>query len=249
MTLPTFSLPEYTLYSPSHGFVEAGIHAFLASQSSQLLHSYPSLRPNLTLFRMLYDNRSPPPHPYTRASSAYSAVVQLYARSSQLHTAFTRFSRFGDTHPFCQAGCDAVETPHHIFVDCPSFTPLRETARTSLLRDVSEQVVQLAETTHHQTDTILAFTAALFSDDGTVWPQHTTHFYLGTTPPLPFDLFPPTVPTQRVLTRVVHLWHIAAIRLTSRIWGEYSRRYHHTPSHTPPTTYTLPPHLFYLINP
>ncbi|KAG2111299.1 uncharacterized protein F5147DRAFT_687162, partial [Suillus discolor] len=40
-----------------------------------------------------------PDFPYTRASSSFSAVVQLYARSSQLDTAEVRHRRFRDMPP------------------------------------------------------------------------------------------------------------------------------------------------------
>ncbi|KAI1782724.1 hypothetical protein LXA43DRAFT_855067, partial [Ganoderma leucocontextum] len=69
-----------------------------------------------------------PPHPYTRASSTYSALVQLYSRSSQLDDAFTRYRRFGDASPACHFGCDALETQHHVFVQCPHFANVREEA-------------------------------------------------------------------------------------------------------------------------
>lgn len=80
----------------------------------------------------LYDNYTPPEHPYIRASPAYSTVVQLYARSAQLDCAYTRFLRFADMSPLCLAGCDELETVRHIFVICPSFNHLRDEAANAV---------------------------------------------------------------------------------------------------------------------
>ncbi|RDX44446.1 hypothetical protein OH76DRAFT_1326899, partial [Lentinus brumalis] len=101
--------------------------------------------------------------------------------------------------PWCHAGCDAVETAHHVFVVCPVFDRFRQSA----LRDV-----------------VLRVTSALFSDSSEVWPQYTSRYYLGTMPPLQSIIrFPDTLDGRRLLTRVVQAWHLASIRLASRIWG------------------------------
>ncbi len=79
-----------------------------------------------------YDKYTPPEHPYIRASSAYSPIVQLYARSGQLDCAYTRFLRFGDMSPLCLAGCDDLETIHHVCVICPSFWHLHTDAANNV---------------------------------------------------------------------------------------------------------------------
>ncbi|CDO70490.1 hypothetical protein BN946_scf184569.g33 [Trametes cinnabarina] len=246
--LPTFSLPDYVLHAPQLGYIESGIQATLSSLSFAAFRSLPSLRPNITLFRDLYDAHPPPAHPYSRASSAYSAAVQLYARSSQLDTAFTRYSRFGDINPFCHAGCEAVETAHHLFVDCPAFDHLRTSATTEVLRDTSEQL-RAAETTPLQTEVVLRFTSALFSDSAEVWPQYSSAYYLGTMPSLPQSLFPANLPSQRLLTRVMQSWHLASIHLTSRIWSAYKRQFFPTASQYTKSPIILPPHLSHLLLP
>ncbi|RDX51731.1 hypothetical protein OH76DRAFT_1331271, partial [Lentinus brumalis] len=172
--LPSFTLPRFVLYSPAHGYVESGISTFLATQRAHHQTLDPSSRPNLTLLRSLYHECTPPLHPYTKASSAYSAVVQLYARSAQLDTALPRYERFGDIAPWCRAGCDAVETAHHVFVVCPAYSRLRVEAQQALIRDVSEQF-SAAETTPSK-DAILRITTALFTDDPDIWPQFSSHY-------------------------------------------------------------------------
>ncbi|TFK87217.1 hypothetical protein K466DRAFT_123654 [Polyporus arcularius HHB13444] len=83
-----------------------------------------------------------PEHPQRQ----YSATMQLYACSSQLDTAFSRFARFGDTAPWCLFGCDALGTAHHTFVSCPVFDHLHYTAKADVVRETSEQL-QAVETT------------------------------------------------------------------------------------------------------
>ncbi|RDX46496.1 hypothetical protein OH76DRAFT_1558338 [Lentinus brumalis] len=248
ISLPTFTLPDYSLHSPTHGYIESGLPAFLSSRATALLASRPDIRPNLSLFRALYDAHAPPLHPYTRASSAYSAAVQLYSRSSQLDTAFTRYSRYGDCSPWCHAGCAAVETAHHVFVVCPAFDRFRQSALRDVIRDTSEQLTT-AKTTPTLTEVVLRVTSALFSDSSEVWPQHTSRYYLGTMPPLQNIIrFPDTLDGRRLLTRVVQAWHLASIRLASRIWGEYKRRTSSRQPYTSPT-FDVPQHLTYLLAP
>ncbi|TFK80339.1 hypothetical protein K466DRAFT_504065, partial [Polyporus arcularius HHB13444] len=122
----------------------------------------------------------------------------------------------------CQLGCDAVETARHIFVCCPFFDHLRCNAQADVVRETSEQLL--------------------------MWPQHNTHYYLGTMPPLRLpENIHHELETTRLITRVVHAWHLTSIRLASRIWGEYKRRTTSRVTHPSPT-FTLPPSLAYLLN-
>ncbi|KAJ3963579.1 hypothetical protein EV361DRAFT_766646, partial [Lentinula raphanica] len=123
--LPTFFMDPFTLFSPSHSYIESNISSHI---STLLVHQQtlqPSFRPSLTLMLPIHNNPCPPDHPYTRASSSYSALVQLYARSSQLDTRLHRFLRFGDCTPWCSFGCNELESAHHLFVHCPAFHSLR----------------------------------------------------------------------------------------------------------------------------
>ncbi|KAI1786591.1 hypothetical protein LXA43DRAFT_848408, partial [Ganoderma leucocontextum] len=172
--------------------------------------------PNSVLFRPLYDTHPPPPHPYIRASSAYSALVQLYARSSQLDAAFTRYRRFGDVAPSCHFGCDTLETAHHLFVQCPRFADLRDNARSTVTQDTSS-LLDATETTLPR-DAILRMASGLFVDDPDVWPQYYSHYFCGTIPRLPAEACTPPA-TRRLLSRIASLWHSVSIRLAARIWG------------------------------
>ncbi|PBK99750.1 hypothetical protein ARMGADRAFT_1008256 [Armillaria gallica] len=84
-----------------------------------------------------YDQHTPPDHPYLWVSLAYSALVQLYARSDQLDTTYTRFRRFGNVSPMCVSGCDALETVHHVFVSCPVYHAFRQHATQTLITETS----------------------------------------------------------------------------------------------------------------
>ncbi|KAK0205790.1 hypothetical protein DFS33DRAFT_1224408, partial [Desarmillaria ectypa] len=159
----------------------------------------------------------PPEHPYIRASSAYSAVVQLYARSAQLDCAYTRFFRFGDMSPLCLAGCNELETVHHVFVVCPYFHHLRDET-TEVIYTHTAQIL-------HNADVPLSICVLLhlvrrIFTDGNHWPRHISQYYLGILPPLPAVLTIKRSPFQsrRLQTRLLHTWHSAAIRLAGRIW-------------------------------
>ncbi|KAK0457285.1 uncharacterized protein EV420DRAFT_1216962, partial [Desarmillaria tabescens] len=150
----------------------------------------------------------PPEHPYIRASSAYSAVVQLYARSAQLDCAYTRFLRFGDMSPLF----------HHVFVVCPSFNHLRDEANEAIHTHTA-QILHNADVPLSICVPLLHLVHRIFMD-GNHWPRHISQYYLGILPPLPSALTVKRSPFQsrRLQTRFLHTWHSAAIRLAGRIW-------------------------------
>ncbi|KAJ7899507.1 hypothetical protein B0H14DRAFT_2494267 [Mycena olivaceomarginata] len=151
----------------------------------------------------LYDTKAPPEYSYTHAYSAYSALVQLYARSGQLPSADLLYARGKLASPQCRVGCDAIEDTHHIFVHCARYTEWRAKAITELLRRT-----------------------LLFSDD-IVWPLQYSTYYLGHIPR--FDHLVPTTndPTPLSHSRLAHYfaadWHVASIRLAGRIWGDWQK--------------------------
>ena len=79
----------YVLHSPSLGFTESNIPAFVFNLLSKLqpvdFKACHKLLPALTTFA----NIPPPAYPYAKATSTYSAVVQLYSQSGQLDTAMS----------------------------------------------------------------------------------------------------------------------------------------------------------------
>ncbi|KAJ6491528.1 hypothetical protein DFH09DRAFT_1131522 [Mycena vulgaris] len=69
-----------------------------------------------------------PDHPYTRAVSTHSAVIQLYTRSGQLPTGETLEARSKADSSMCRLCGNAVESMHHLFVQCSQFEGWRSEA-------------------------------------------------------------------------------------------------------------------------
>ncbi|KAK0442470.1 uncharacterized protein EV420DRAFT_1224633, partial [Desarmillaria tabescens] len=126
--LPTFFMDPFMHYSENDGYIETSVPSYMLSMLTSAPYSSPDFRPATTMLLPFYDQHTPPEHPYLRASSAYSALVQLYVRSDQLDMACTRFRRFGNVSPMCISGCDALETVHHVFVSCPVYHSFRQHA-------------------------------------------------------------------------------------------------------------------------
>ncbi|KAJ8095721.1 hypothetical protein PM082_022828 [Marasmius tenuissimus] len=220
--LPTFFMDKFTLFSTSNGYIEQNTLPFVISLCQQHAIQDPLSRPNLTLLRHLYDSHSLPLHPYTRASSGYSALVQLYARSSQLETSLTRFLRMGDRLPWCSFGYTEVESPHHIFVRCPRFADWRtETAAKIALSTksaLSSGVLSRAESDH------ITSIAEVLLRDHHIWPLGLSKFYFGLVPPIPDGARCTQSPdARRTRVKIAMTWHNMLITFTARIWAEYKR--------------------------
>ncbi|KAG1907521.1 uncharacterized protein F5891DRAFT_1181797 [Suillus fuscotomentosus] len=130
----------------------------------------------------LYDSHRLPDFPYTRASSSFSAVVQLYAQSSQLDTAEVRHRRFRDTPPWCHFGCDAFESVHHIFARCPAFFAIRR-AHSMQLCDETSSLLE-GGVADRVRKALEGAAQRVFFDDAGLWPQYQTRFYVGVLPTL-----------------------------------------------------------------
>ncbi|KAG1797964.1 hypothetical protein EV424DRAFT_1441289, partial [Suillus variegatus] len=107
--LTTFLMDDYTMFASGHGFVEHNLSSFIISRLEDSYELSDSFRPARALTLAL----------------SFSAVVQLYTRSSQLDTAEVRHRRFRDTPPWCHFGCDAFESVRYIFTRCPAFSAIR----------------------------------------------------------------------------------------------------------------------------
>jgi hypothetical protein len=126
----------------------------------------------------------------------------------------------------CRFGCDAVETPHHLFVDCPRFNDWRTVdsesrdviRRTSLKLD--EQDVDLIHRSR-----IIHAAESPFRDDGAVWPLGSSLFYLGQLPSfdilVPEDQLSDPILRRKLLSHLASDWHSACIRLAGRIFGYF----------------------------
>ena len=129
------------------------------------------------------DPTPPPPYPYLRSLSCYSALIQLYSRSGQLPTAMRLHSRHKiDSHQ-CRFGCIGIpEDDHHIFVECPYFNEQRSSSLAAVVEFTESWCQDLVEKNLVSRETALRLISAaksLFSDDSMTWPLHHSAFYLG----------------------------------------------------------------------
>ncbi|KAJ7146761.1 hypothetical protein C8R44DRAFT_827281 [Mycena epipterygia] len=126
--LPTFFMDDYTFYSERDGWIESNICSLVSSIMAQNTSDELAIGHHQRMLTSIYEQRPPPEFPYTRAYSAYSALVQLYARSGQLAVAdvLNRRGKIDDDR--CRFGCEAVEDAHHLFVECDWYKEWRRKA-------------------------------------------------------------------------------------------------------------------------
>jgi len=108
---PTFHRNDFTFYSHTDGWIETNIPHYvdlkIAHQTATSLGQDRSQR----MSTWAHDDTPPPKYPYTKATSAHSAAVQLYARLGQLATADILRKRNKLENDECRLGCDATESP------------------------------------------------------------------------------------------------------------------------------------------
>jgi hypothetical protein len=120
-------MDEYTMYTASDGWIEANPQDYINQALIKVTVDKLALSHSLRMAKFKYEMRAPPMQLYTRALSAYTATVQqLYARSGQLATASGLYNKKMQQNDFCQNGCNTIEDPHHIFIQCPTWRDLRE---------------------------------------------------------------------------------------------------------------------------
>ncbi|KAK6966750.1 hypothetical protein R3P38DRAFT_3337738 [Favolaschia claudopus] len=187
----------------------------------------------------IYDTLPPPDYPYTRALSAHSAVIQLYARSGQLPTAEILASRGKIPSSLCRLGCNAVESMHHIFVECSHFSQWRIDTAGDLVARTAVRLNEAGLSDEEQKPILLA-AKSLFTDHAVTWPLRISQYYLGHIPSLSGlisvanipgclerlgyrDSIPGTVKRRRILTHISTDWHTTSIRLAGRIFGSVQR--------------------------
>ena len=240
-------MDRFTPFHPSYGYIETNLSRFVPYLLAFTLSQDSSFRPLHRLPHFLYDSHPPPAHPYLHASSAFSATLQLYLRSAQLDTADLRYRRFGDTAFCCRLGCAAIETAHHVFVQCSAFHEIRGSHLRTLEQATSNL---LSAETPCVGEALCAVARCLFHDDVDVWPQVHSMYYLGVLPSLAVVCRSRNVcVSERILLRVAQTWHTYSIRLAAHIWAEFKRHLRSRSFLLPSTTphIDLPDHLSYLM--
>ncbi|KAJ7694633.1 hypothetical protein B0H17DRAFT_931520 [Mycena rosella] len=224
--IPTFFMDDYTFYSKCDGWIESNIRHLIDIMIAQKESEDLALRHPQRMLTSLYEHQPPPDFPYTRAYSAYSATVQLYACSGQLTVADTLYKRKKIEDDGCRFGCNAVEDMHHLFVECGRYEVWREKATEGL---IIKTTMKLDEKGVEETarERLLKAAKSLFARDDTVWPLKHVFYYLGHIPPLDRLLSKGAVESSITRERLLHHlaaeWHMTAIRLAGRIFGDYQR--------------------------
>ncbi|KAF5333796.1 hypothetical protein D9758_015263 [Tetrapyrgos nigripes] len=223
--LPTFAMADYVLYHSSFGYIESGIPEVLKSLYRQVVVDPLSFSPAARMMRSLYDPHPPPSHPYLRASSAYSASIQLYLRSGQLPTRQITALRLHEKSSLCRFGCCTVESPHHLFVQCTHFNRIRAHYTARALESLQTHAQSMGIPRHWHEN--LHRVANVLFYDHSLWPLSSSRYYFGLLPEIQPHI--PLVPSwstlarERFITRLSNSWHYLAIQLAARIWGYVQR--------------------------
>jgi hypothetical protein len=225
--IPTFHMNRFTYFSSTDEWIESNISHYVDARlalQSAILHGVGN---RLRMSTWAHDKQPPPDYPYTRAISAHSAAVQLYARSGQLATADTLRKRGKTDNDSCRLGCDAIETDRHLFVHCSQYKQWRIEAAKDIIAK-TELKLETMKIEGIVRDNLLHAAKFLFMDEPSVWPLHHTMFYLGQIPDLD-GLFASghnikDITLKRIKTHISSDWHTAAIRLAGRIFGDYQKR-------------------------
>jgi hypothetical protein len=167
---PTFTMNDFTYYQEPDGWIESNIRIFMDQLLIRKTATDLSLGHHLRMATWLYHKPNPPPFVYHKATSAYTAAVQLYARSGQLATAEKVEERQANGNGgLCRLGCPEIEDEHHIFVDCPEFNDWRLQAGQQL-RKVLEERLGKTEIERLSKNEILSKAECFYIDDSTLWP-------------------------------------------------------------------------------
>ncbi|KAF5382556.1 hypothetical protein D9615_002847 [Tricholomella constricta] len=252
--LTTFCMDDFSIFSATDGWVETDLSRYV---QRSLAFSFFSHNPLLNHYSsLLYDHRAPPNFPYTRSTSSFSAVVQLYLRAHQLDTQSRLTARLRSSEqPYCRFGCQTLEDARHIFVRCPRFSTLREDANKTIVSATSTLFDVYGVPAQYQSCTLEH--ACNISHDSQSWPTGFTMYYYGVLPDIDGitrDLTRASLPSlkvERLRLRLAATWHTILIRLAGRIWGIAKRASPSSPpsspdNHSRKPLITLPRHLSHI---
>jgi hypothetical protein len=122
----------------------------------------------------------------------------------------------------CWYSCQSTEDMHHVFVGCWRFRELRGEARTLIVKRMEKRIDEYKLEGSHVLR-LLETAKSFFCDSDLIWPLHYSAYYLGHVPKLDslvsVEAFTSTTTRARFLHNVHGDFHLAGIRLASRIWG------------------------------
>ena len=224
--IPTSFMNSYTFHREPDGWIESNVRYFIDHFLAKASADSLALLPNHRMATWLYDTNSPPPWVYMKAPSAYTALVQIYARSGQLPTADGMYKKNSTASSICRFSCPDTETPHHIFVVCDRFSHLRQNELTSLTSSLTNRMIDANVDTADQTQ-LLFLANSLFSDSDIFWPLYSSAFFLGQIPKIEPHLPPLSVigfvHRSRLIQNIASDLHLSSVRLTSRIFGDLQK--------------------------
>ncbi|KAJ7920023.1 hypothetical protein B0H13DRAFT_2319938 [Mycena leptocephala] len=195
--IPTFFMDEYTFFTLDDGWIESNTRNYVAK--SQIHHASTAATDSnhQRMALQLYDTKPPPEYSYTHAGKLES--------------------------PLCRLGCNAIEDQHHIFVDCPRYTPWHTTTANELAARTNNKLKEKGIEEADRVD-LLAAVKPLFINDASIWPLQYSVYFLSHIPK--FDHRIPSIkdPDDKIADKRLahHLaadWHLACIHLAGRIWG------------------------------
>jgi hypothetical protein len=224
--IPTFFMDPYTFHREPDGWIESNIRYFVDHFNVISTTDRLALLPKHCMSTWLYDPNPPPLWIYTKAFSAYTALVQLYARSGQLATAEGLCQKGASASRICCFGCQDTENPHHIFVNCGRFKEMRSKQVDSLITSITRRLDDAGLDTLDLTR-LMHSVKFLFSDSSIVWPLQSSVYFLGQI--LKVDALLPPLPSMNPVTRsrLVHNlatdMHLASACLASRIYGDLQK--------------------------
>lgn len=223
---PTFHMNDFTFHNPTDGWIETNIPHYIDLLLVRRTMLSLSQGHNQRMSTWAHDDTPPPDYPYLTAVSAHSAAIQLYARSGQLATADILKNRNKLQDDKCRLGCDATESPRHLFVNCPKYQEWRDESLKEVLAK-TQLKISTFEIVGETKENIIAAAKSLFTDS-TIWPLHFSLYYLGQIPSVN-KLFSVNsninfIQKRRIISHLAADWHISSIRLAGRIFGDFQKR-------------------------
>ena len=137
-----------------------------------------SIRHNQRMAAWLYDQGPLPPFIYTRATSAYTTLVQWYARLGQLPTVECMKIRGSNIDGECRFRCGKIEDMHHVFVECRRFKDMRKETVDGILK-VTANIISKFSLKEATVECLLTKAKSSFVDCTETWPLQYSAFYLG----------------------------------------------------------------------
>ncbi|KAF5312013.1 hypothetical protein D9619_003843 [Psilocybe cf. subviscida] len=227
--IPTFFMNDFTPHRVTDGWIESNIREIVEKIMVKQTKERLAIGHQNRLATDFYHHANPPAYSYHRATSAYTATLQLYARSGQLPTAATMLAR-GDrgTNGLCRLGCEKLEDETHIFSECPHFETWREEAGKELSKAIETRCKAQDISRDKYTD-ILEKAKFFYRRDDETWPLGNSTYYLGYVPKIKqvapnLHVDSKLLTTKRLIYGIYSDWHNIGTRLAARIFGELQRK-------------------------